>query len=324
MATTPVFMLQDGAVDELMSVVLALRQPSVDLTAIGIANADCLGDPTLRATRKILHWLGADDVQVGVSGARAVNAFPWEYRPYAMMVDLLPILNRGTPPPDPAETADAEDLLIAAVEACVAAGTKLVVLALCPLTPLVRAWERQPEITDGIGRIVWMGGALAPDPPDPYGFPYGNVDTGLAPGANPNAEWNAFWDPFAVEAVLASGIPLTLFPLNVTNQVTMDSSFILKLAPDSASSPIYDLAGQMYAMVAFQAGYSFWDTVATAYLDQPGLFGTSARTLEVVTTGPDQGTILEAASGTAVTVAETVDKDAFYAYLMQQWAGPVG
>lgn len=33
--STPVFILQDGAVDELMSVVLAARQPSVDLVGIG-------------------------------------------------------------------------------------------------------------------------------------------------------------------------------------------------------------------------------------------------------------------------------------------------
>ncbi|MBA3243787.1 MAG: hypothetical protein H0T61_01235, partial [Actinobacteria bacterium] len=56
------FMLQDGAVDELMSVVLATRMASIDLLGIGVANADCLGEPTVRTTRKILHWLDRDDV----------------------------------------------------------------------------------------------------------------------------------------------------------------------------------------------------------------------------------------------------------------------
>ncbi len=83
-------MLQDGAVDELMSVVLATRMPNIELMGIGIASADCLGEPTVRTTRKILHWLDRDDVPVGLSSARGVNAFSWEYRRYSMMVDLLP------------------------------------------------------------------------------------------------------------------------------------------------------------------------------------------------------------------------------------------
>lgn len=318
---TPVFVLQDGAVDELMSVVLVTRMPEVELLGVGIANADCLGEPTVRTTRKLLHWLGRDDVPVGLSAARGVNAFPWEYRPYSMMADLLPILNRGTPP-EAAEAGDAEELLIAAVEKCVAAGTKLTVLALCPLTPLVHAWTREPSLKQGIAEIVWMGGALKPTS-DPGDAPYGNVDTGLAPGANPNAEWNAFWDPFAVDDVFGSGVPVTVFPLNVTNQVTMNRDFILGLAPGSVSNPIYDLAGQLYAMVAFQAGYSFWDTVATAYLAEPELFTTTQRSLVAITRGPEQGTILDGDCATLVTVAETVQTAAFYTYLMTAWAGPV-
>ena len=163
---TPVFVLQDGAVDELMSVVLVTRMPEVELLGVGIANADCLGEPTVRTTRKLLHWLGRDDVPVGLSAARGVNAFPWEYRPYSMMADLLPILNRGTPP-EAAEAGDAEELLIAAVEKCVAAGTKLTVLALCPLTPLVHAWTREPSIKQGIAEIVWMGGTRSGTPSRP-------------------------------------------------------------------------------------------------------------------------------------------------------------
>ncbi len=35
------------------------------------------------STRKILHWLERDDVPVGLSSARGINPFPWEYRPSA-------------------------------------------------------------------------------------------------------------------------------------------------------------------------------------------------------------------------------------------------
>lgn len=317
----PVFMLQDGAVDELMSVVLATRMDSIDLVGIGVCNADCLGGPTVDTTRKLLAWLGRDDIPVGVSSSRGVNPFPWEYRPYALMANLLPILNETAPPPPPSQEASAEELLIEAAQTCIEDGTKLIVLVLCPLTPLVNALVQNPSITQGIGAVIWMGGAL--DPKNGCG-PYGNVDTGLAPGANPNAEWNAFWDPVAVEATFESGLPITMFPLNLTNQVTLGESFILGLGPTRLANPIYDLAGQLYAMVAFQAGYSFWDTVTTAALGGTVTYTYGEQTLSVVTAGPDQGTIYADPNGTSVSVANSVDVDGFYTYLMDRWKGRVG
>ena len=124
--------------------------------------------------------------------------------------------------------------------------------------------------------------------------------------------------------MFASGIPITMFPLNLTNQVTMNSDFIYGLAPEGSASPIYDLAGQLYSMVAFQAGYSFWDTVATAFLDAPTLFsGTQEMALTITTDGPGQGSITEASGGAAVSVPTQVDVDGFYRYLMGVWKGPL-
>ncbi len=76
-------------------------------------------------------------------------------------------------------------------------------------------------------------------------------------------------------------------------------------------------------MVAFQAGYSFWDTVATAYLEEPGLFTSAQRSLVAITRGPEQGTILDGDCATLVDVGETVDVNRFYSYLMSAWNGPV-
>ena len=88
--------------------------------------------------------------------------------------------------------------------------------------------------------------------------PFGNIDTGVAPGANPNAEWNVYWDPQATQDVLQSGIKVKMFPLNVTNSVTLSGEIIRKyFIPDSNQYPALDLAAQMYALVAFQYGFSF-------------------------------------------------------------------
>jgi purine nucleosidase len=76
-------------------------------------------------------------------------------------------------------------------------------------------------------------------------------------------------------------------------------------------------------MVAFQAGYSFWDTVATAWLEKPKLFTSAKKSLGVITGGADQGTIAVAAGGPVIDVADTVNVKEFYKYLMVAWKGAV-
>jgi len=318
MEKQPVIIIQDGAVDELMSVALVETMSNMDLIGIGVVNADCLAEPTVEVTDKILHLMKVTGVPVTQSTARGVNAFPWIYRQYCLMSNLLPMLNTdGFKPVISSETT--EEMLVRLVNENTAAGKlKVKIVVLSPLTPLVTAWETDPGIKNGIEEIIWMGGALPPVG-DNCGFPYGNVDPGIVPGANANAEWNAYWDPFAVENVLASGVKLTMFPLNATNDVMLSSDIVLKFAPESATYPLYALAGQLYSMVAFEAGYAFWDTVTTAYIDRPDLYTISQKQLLNITTGSDQGNIYESDNGYSVNVVTDVKVNAFYDYIFEQW-----
>jgi purine nucleosidase len=64
------------------------------------------------------------------------------------------------------------------------------------------ALVKAPEIAPRIREIVSMGGAY---------FEVGNI--------TPAAEFNIYVDPEAAAVVLASGVPVTLIPLDVTHQV---------------------------------------------------------------------------------------------------------
>ena len=283
-------------------------------------------------TSKIHDLLGLSDKVVLASGSRGVNAFPWTYRQYCLMVNLLPILNPpGWKAPDkPKRTEEARRRVVAdhLSNVRVTAGQQVILLVLCPLTPLVDLMEMYERYTgrsfaDEIQEIVWMGGSLAPSGWRPGDAPFGNVDTGIAPGANPNAEWNAYWDPYAVDKILRSGIPLKMFPLNVTNLVPFGPDFIVdRLDPDAATYPMYDLAAQMYSTVAFEGGYSFWDTLTTSYLGKPGLFTLETKNLSIDTdsTSADFGTISEDPSGNPVQVATSTTERlrAFYDYYLGQ------
>ena len=75
------------------------------------------------------------------------------------------------------------------------------IVALGPLTNLAEALQGDQDLASRIERIVAMGGAV--DVP-------GNVSL-EADESNPlPAEWNIYADPTAADAVLGSGVPVTL------------------------------------------------------------------------------------------------------------------
>ena len=114
-----------------------------------------------------------------------MNAFPWTYRQYSLMVDLLPVLN-GSPDVSKRRSAVAgSGQRLAFLKSHTAEDDeKMTLLALGPLTTFVPVLEDYgPDFFAENYEIIRMGGAINPTP--------GNIDPGIAIDANPNAEWNA-------------------------------------------------------------------------------------------------------------------------------------
>lgn len=311
--------IHDGATDELMSILFAAAMPNINIKGIMVLNADCQGYPTAKVSSKILDLVDLIDVPVSVSGARAWNAFPWTYRQYSLMVDLFPIVNQykaDVKVPEPQMDYPLEKMVNKVYRE--AGETPVTLLCLSPVTDIANAIKNDPTFSDKIEEIVWMGGVYITKE-----TPFGNIDTGVAPGGNSNAEWNVYWDPQATEDVLQSGIKIKIFPLNVTNNVILSGDILREyFLPQSQAYPAVDLAVQMYALVAFQYGFSFWDTAATAYLGKPDLY-TFKKAFVTVDTSPDpavQGTMaVEFIPETepiesSIKIATTIRVSAFYDY----------
>ena len=315
--------IHDGATDELMSILFAASMPNVAIKGIMVLNADCQGYVTAKVCSKLLDLISIKDVPVAVSGVRGWNPFPWTYRQYSLMVDLFPIVNQyqeNVEVPEPQMNFPLE----AMVDKVYRENNNEPVTLLClsPVTDIANAIKNDQGFTAKISEIVWMGGVYITEE-----TPAGNIDTGIAPGANPDAEWNVYWDPEATQAVLSSGIQLKIFPLNVTNNVILSGEIIRKhFLPDSNQFPALDLAAQMYALVAFQYGFSFWDTAATAFMGDPDLYSFK-RAFVKVDTSPDpekQGTMTvefipeTSTLESSIQIATTINVDAFYNYYVQQ------
>ena len=84
---------------------------------------------------------------------------------------------------------------------------QVTLIAIGPLTNLKQWIERDPATFKLLKRIVVMGGSVRRGYDDPK--------TG-AETKSPSAEWNFLCDPAAAKAVLGSGVPVELMPLDAT------------------------------------------------------------------------------------------------------------
>ena len=156
------------------------------------------------------------------------------------------------------------------------AADDLTILATGPLTNLAAVYAESPDLLRRARRIVISGGAV---------WTAGNV-RGLA-------EFNFYRDPPAAARILASGLPLTVVPLDVTRLVCLDESHAAHIASSGFRT------GQLLARVLRHCldhesepglGKSHvQDAVAAASILWPDLFLKTRTRLEVVTAGPEAG-----------------------------------
>jgi purine nucleosidase len=128
-------------------------------------------------------------------------------------------------------------------------------ITLCPIGPMTNialALIKEPSIAAKIKQIVFMGGAA---------FSPGNTAT--------DAEFNIWIDPHAAQVVLSSGIPMTMFGLDVTRHATLTKARFEELERDA--SPLMKTAIAM--MRYYGSGdASLHDPCVTAFLIDPTLF----------------------------------------------------
>ena len=88
----------------------------------------------------------------------------------------------------------------------------LTIVGIGPLTNVALLLARYPEVVERIDRFVIMGGAR------------------LEGNASAAAEFNIWLDPEAAARVFASGIPITMFPLDITRQALMTRDEVEELS----------------------------------------------------------------------------------------------
>ena len=143
--------------------------------------------------------------------------------------------------------------------------------ALGPMTNLASAFASAPDVVPRVARIVAMGGGRSEG---------GNI--------TPVAEFNIYADPHAAQAVLASGVPIVLHPLDVTHRAATSVDRIaafraLGTRPGAAVAAMLSFA-QAFDMERYgSAGGPLHDPNVIAFLIRPEIYRGRLVNVEVET-----------------------------------------
>lgn len=228
------------------------------------------------------------------------------YRRDSFIVDHLPILNQSETITTSLVAETGQDFMIKVLRN---ASDPVTLMVTGPLTTVAVALDKAPDIEAKIHKIVWMGGALNVG---------GNVEKSLEAGQDGSAEWNVYWDAISAARVWQTQIEIIICPLDLTNNVPFTSELVKEIGRQR-HYPISDLAGQCYALIIPQ-DYYFWDVLATAYLGHPEFYQLREWETEIITAGLSQGRTKVVTGGRKIYAMDKVDKEAFYTYILQQWA----
>ena len=286
----PVIIDTDPGTDDALALMMALN--SADMLIEGITTVGgnaTLSDTTYNTLGLLEHLDGKQSViPVAVGAARPLRgSFTNAYHVHG---------SGGLGVRLPAPTLEPHGMSAAEFICDRAAGSadRLTVIALGPLTNIAAALDSCPDLVDALAEVVVMGGAF--DVP-------GNV--------TPHAEFNIHEDPWAANAVFASGAPVTVVGLDVTHRTSMhrrDGPEWFEGASNSAVLGNRILADRFRARDDLQEFY-LHDPLAVAAAIAPDVLTCRPARVSVLTDGDERGRTLPEYGGGTVNVAVDVDAD---------------
>jgi inosine-uridine nucleoside N-ribohydrolase len=293
----PVIVDTDLDVSDIAALAVLLRDPKVDVRAVtivptGTGVTNCASGR--RVLRYVLRELGAESIPLacgredpGLDGER----FPdeWRLNADAGWGLFMP------PQPQTDFPEDAVTLLTRTVEESPSAPT---IVALGPWTNLEDVLVADPTIADRIAAIHAMGGAV--DVP-------GNVIVGDLTAEN-GLEWNFAADPSAVGTVFGTATPISLVPLDATNDVPIPPDLGERLAEEheaAGADLVYELLQRVPSRLTGE-GQQLWDELAALTLSSPDLVTWDDATL----IADNAGRVVRHEAGRPIRVATAADAEA--------------
>jgi purine nucleosidase len=261
----------DPGQDDAVAILMALASPA-ELDVLGIvavAGNVPLGH-TERNARRIVELAGRPDVPVYAGCPRPMMRALRTAEHVHGRTGL-----DGAELPDPTMPLQPRHGVDFIVDTLVAAEPGSVTLCtLGPLTNVAMALAKAPAIVHGIREIVMMGGAY---------FEVGNI--------TPSAEFNIYVDPEAANAVMNSGVPITMAPLDLTHRALttrerLDALRAIGNRTGTTVAGLLDFSERFDLAKYGSLGAPLHDPTVIAWLLKPQLFKGKTINVSIETSSP--------------------------------------
>ena len=269
-------------IDDAFALALVLHSPELHL--LGVTTA--FGDTGLRArlVDRYLSAVGRSDIPVA-AGVETDATNHLSQAAYA----------RGGPD---RKYLDGVDFLLAQIRAHPG---QITLIAIGPLFNVQAAIQRDPATFKMLKRVAIMGGSV-----------YRGYDSAGDTHRPPDPEWNIRCDPAGLKALLASGVPVFMMPLDST-QVHLPLPQLLSVL--SHGSPLTDQITLLYHQWAGQREWpspTLYDPVAVTYTIRPDLCPAMPLHIDV----DDKGNTLPGAGAPNAEVCLKSDEKGFLDLLL--------
>jgi purine nucleosidase len=299
----PIIIDTDPGIDDAVAILLALASPELEVRGLVAVAGNLPLAATARNARRIVELAGRSDIAVYAGCPRPLgrNRVDAETAHGAGGLGDLIL-------PAPVLPVRPEHGVAWLVDTLRRAEPHSITLcALGPLTNIAAALVMAPEIAAAVAELVIMGGGS-----------HGNV--------TPAAEFNIHADPHAAALVFDAGLPITMVPLDVTEQVRSTEERI---------APIRTLATRCGEAAAGLLGprralgrppMAMHDPCVIAYLLAPDLFGWLEAHVAIEAQSPLTigMTVIDRRGGALhppnARVIETADADGIYRLLADRIA----
>lgn len=288
-------------VDDCLALALVLASPELKLEGI-----TCVyGDVNLRAriVQKLLQLRGITGVPVAI-GARqpllAMKAVYWEGH------EGQGILEDGDHLPEPVDEF-APDFIIRMV---MENPSKIHLVAIGPLTNIALALVKEPRLAQNIAHLTVMGGVIR----------------GMNRLDLPYAEHNIRCDPEAAHLVFASGMPMTVVPLDITTQVRVRVDGLARI--QQAGTLFHQAVAQQlanYPRFQAQGWTALHDPLAIATIIDPTLVHAQSVHMDVEigghwSTGATWARLLHPGEESSTKLVTSVEIDRFESFFVERVA----
>lgn len=268
MNKTSIILDVDTGVDDAFAVLFAALHPQINLLGITCVDGNTNVDQVVANTLKVLDAAGAGDIPVARGAVRPLLGIS-QYAEYIHGADGMGDLGiapsiRGVDP------RSAVELLRDLVEA---SKDPVTLVPVAPLTNIALFLRAFPESAKKIHRIVLMGGSAS------------------AGNATAASEFNIWHDPEAAAIVFQSGVPITMYGLDVFMRPGITSAEAIRLK--NSTIPAAKFAGSLIEAFIERLHISpitLGDFGAVATVIHPELFTTEMFDVVVDTSsGPARG-----------------------------------